>query len=426
MRLFRYLAVALCLFLTLVMATAAVAAGKPKPVKPPTKQTQVIRAEVYKKMEVAQKAFDAKDYTGALSGLEALKSGYDKLNDYEKATLWSLYGAVYYAKNDTKAAISAYIKELRQPNLPDGLRDAGLHTLAQLYFIVEDYDKAIVVIRNWIRVSTEPQPDGYVLLAQAYFQKNKFGEAEKALIQSLRIEKQKGIAPKESALALLRAVFYEQKQYPKSAKVLEILIGLSPENASYWQQLAGMYGLLERQGDQLHVMHAAYRASLMNNEGDLLNLARLYMVQNVPYPAAVLLGKAMMTGAIKTNSETLQLYAQALLLAKEYEKQIPVLKQLAEMTGESKHYVFLGQAYQQFDDWTNAAQALRAALKAKNVSKQAEIEVQLGNALYSAGKLEEAREVFATAAQTPATAQTAASWVKFVTSEIQRKQALSR
>jgi tetratricopeptide (TPR) repeat protein len=426
MRILRQLAVVSCAALMCLGAAAATASDKKPPVKPPTKQTQVIGAEVFKKMDLAQKAFEAKDYAGAQADLDGIKSGYDKLNDYEKATLWGLYGAVYYARNDTRGAINAYISELQQQNLPDGLRDSGLHTLAQLYFITEEYDKAIAVIKKWMSVMQQPQPEGYVLMAQAYYQRQNYADCEKNLIEALRTAKQQNITPKESWLALLRAVFYEEKQYVKSAKVLEILVALYPENASYWQQLAGMYGLLDRQQDQLRIMHAAYRAGLMTNEGDLLNLARLYMVENLPYPAAVLLNKGMKTAVIKTNADTLQLYAQSLVMAKEYEHQIPVLKKLAEMTGESKHYVYLAQAYFQVDNWNEAAEALRAALKARNVAKPEEVRVQLGTALYNAGKLEEAREVFATAAKSQATEQAAGNWVKFVSTEIQRKQALAR
>lgn len=422
MRLFRSIAAVLCV----ALATQTFAADKkPPPVKPPTKQTQVIRAEVYKKMEVAQKAFEAKDYGAAIVGLDAIKAGYEKLNDYEKATLWNMYGAAYYSKGDTRGAISAYINALQQKNLPDGLRDSGLHTLGQLYFITEEYDKAIAVIKKWMSVMTVPQPEGYVLMAQAYYQKKNYALTEQNLLEALRIGQEQKITPKESLLALLRAVYYEKKEYVKSARVLEILVTLYPEKATYWQQLAGMNGLLEHQQAQMDILHGAYRADLLNGEGDLLNLARLYMVQNIPYPAVKLIAKGMVAKVIKVNSETLQLYAQALAMAREYERQIPVLKKLTELTGESKHYVYLAQAYFQLDKWPEAAEALRSALKAKNVVKPAEIQVQLGNALYNAGKLEQAKEVFAVAAQNPSTAEAAGNWVKFVGTEINRKKALA-
>ena len=426
MRIFHKILPIVVVVITMLCASSAIPADdKKKPVKPPTKVTQVIRPENYKIMEAAQKAFDAKDYSGALQNLDALKVKSDKLNDYEKATLSNLYAAVYYSKGDNKSAIGAYTDVLKQPNLPEGIRDNALYALGQLYFITEDYPKAITVIKKWQSVVSEPAPDGYVLVAQAYYQQQKYKDAEQELIQALRLAKQKQQTPKENWLALLRATYYELKDYNRSAKVLEILLSLYPGKESYWQQLSGMYGLLDRQPDQMKILHAAYQARLVSSETDRLNLARLYLVQEAPYPAVEVITKGMREKVIKIDANNLQLLAQALALAREYEKQIPVLKKLTEMTSESKHYLFLGQAYEQTNDWKGAVEAFRSALKAKGVERVATIEMQLGTALYNDNKLNEAKEAFqASVAAGGESATAAAGWVKFVTTEIERKKAI--
>ncbi len=398
--------------------------GKGKPAPPPTKQTQVIRAETYKKMEVAQKAFEAKDYPAATKALDDLKAGEAKLNDYERATLYSLYAAVFYAQDNLPKTVESYNLVLKQPNLPDGLRDSSLYALAQIYFIAENYDKAIVVVKRWLSLVAEPSPEGYALLAQAYYQTQKYAEAEKALVTSLQISKQRGQAPKEAALALLRAIYYERKEYEKAARVLEVLVGLQPGKSTYWQQLAGMRGLMDQQREQVRLMHAAYRAQLLTNESDLLNLARLYMVTDVPYPAVRLLAQGMKNKTIKVSAENLQLYAQALAMSKEYKQQIPVLQKLATMTGEAKHYVYLGQAYNETGDWGSAAEAFRAALKARGLDKPADAHMQLGTALFNANKFSEARSHFVAATEAPALAQAAGNWIKFVDQEIARRDAV--
>lgn len=415
--------------LALVVACGIVAVDakdkdKGKPAPPPTKQTGVIRAEVYKKMEVAQKAFEAKDYKGSLAALDVLKVTEGKLNDYERATLYNLYAATFYALDNTHKAIEAYTSVLKQPNLPEGLRDSSLYAMAQLYFISEDYPRAIKVVNKWLSVVAEPSPEGYALLAQAYYQTQKYAEAEKALTTSLKISKERGQVPKESALALLRAIYYERKEYAKAAKVLEILVSNYPDKGTYWQQLAGMRGLMDQQRQQLNLMHVAYRGKLLTSESDMLNLARLYMVQDAPNAAVRLLTNGMKTRTIKASTENLQLFAQALALAKEYDKQIPVLKKLADMTGEAKHYSYLGQAYNETGDWKSAAVAFRTALKAKNLDKPADAHMQLGTALFNDNQFSEARSHFVAAAESPTLAQAAGNWIKFVDQEIQRREAV--
>ena len=397
---------------------------KEKPVPPPTKQTQVIRAETYKGMEVAQKAYEAKDYAGAITALDGLKAKEAKFNDYERATLYNLYAAVYYAQDNVPKAIEAYITVLKQPNLNDALRDGSLYALAQLYFISEQYPKAIAVVKKWLSASANPSPEGYALLAQANYQIQKYAEAEQALVQSLRISKERGVAPKESALSLLRAIYYERKEYAKAAKVLEILVTQYPGKSAYWQQLAGMRGLLDQQREQTTLMHAAYRGKLLTSESDLLNLARLYMVQDAPYAAVRLLTQGMRDKAIKPSTQNLELYAQALAMSREYEKQIPVLKKLAELSGESKHYIYLGQAYNELGQWAEAVTAFRSGLKAKNMDKTADVQMQLGTALFNANRYAEARQSFVAAQQSPTLAQQAGQWVKFVDQEIERRQAV--
>ncbi|HEY1077440.1 MAG TPA: tetratricopeptide repeat protein [Fontimonas sp.] len=416
--------------MALLVAGTMAAAGaadrdKKKPVPPPTKKTQVIRAETYKKMEVAQKGFEAKDYKGALVALDELKAGEAKLNDYERATLYNLYAAVYYAQDKTPQAIQSYQQVLKQPNLPDALRDSSLYSMAQLYFIEENYALAIKVVEKWLGVVAEPSPEGYALLAQANYQLQKYPEAEKALTTSLKISQQRGQQPKESALALLRAIYYERKEYEKAAKVQELLLRIQPENASYWQQLAGIRGLMDNQREQVNLLHAAYRNKLLTTEGDMLNLARLYMVQGAPYPAVRLMTQGFKAKTIKVNIENLQLYAQALALAQEYKLQVPVLKEVAGMSGEAKHYVYLGQAYNELGDWKNAAESFRTALKSKGLDKAADTHMQLGTALFNDNKYVEARQQFAAAAESPALALAAGNWIKFVDQELARRAAVA-
>jgi len=414
---------AIVVALTLVVADAADKDGK-KPVPPPTKQTGVIRAETYKKMEVAQQAFEAKDYKGSLAALDTLKMTEGKLNDYERATLYNLYAATYYALDNTPKAIEAYTTVLKQPNLPEGLRDSSLYAMAQLYFITEDYPKAIRVVNKWLSVVAEPSPEGYALLAQAYYQTQKFAEAETALTTSLKISKERGQQPKEAALALLRAIYYERKEYAKAARVLELLVSMQPDKGTYWQQLAGMRGLMDQQRQQMLLLHAAYRGRLVTSESDLLNLARLYMVQELPNAAVRLLVSGMKSRAIKASTENLQLFAQALALAKEYEKQIPVLQKLAESTGDARHYTYLGQAYNETGDWKNAASAFRAALKSRNLDKPADAHMQLGTALFNDNQFGEARAQFVAAAESPDLSQAAGNWIKFVDQELARREAV--
>jgi tetratricopeptide (TPR) repeat protein len=366
----------------------------------------------------------SKNYPGAIVALDKVKARGDKLNDYERATLYNLYAAVYYNQDDTPRAIASYIEVLKTPNLPEGLRDSTLFALAQMYFVTEDYPKAIATLNQWFATVEDPSADAFVLLAQAHYQLKDYKKAETAIVDGLKVARTKQQAPKENWLALLRAVYYELGDYPKAAKVLEILVAQYPSE-NYVLQLSGMYGLMGEQKKQLATLHAGYLAGMLTRKNDLLNLARLYMVEDVPYPAVQLLTKAFKDQAIDTEAETLQLYAQALAMAKEYEAQIPVLKRLAELTDEAKHHAFLGQAYAESGQWAEAIKAFQAALKGKDLEDPNGIRMQLGTAQFNAGRLSDARRTFIAASESDKHGQTASNWIKFVGAEIQRREAIN-
>src|SRR5882757_3450430 len=349
-------AAVVCLALSassLVMQTASAAEADAsaknksgRPTKPQTKITQTLSQATYKQMEIAQKAFEAKDYKGAEAALDQLKAKSDKFNDYEKATLWNLYAAIFRSEDDNKRAVEAYITVLRQQNLPEGLRDNALFSLAQTYFLMEDYPKSITVMNKWFAVVQDVQPDAYILLAQAYYQLNQFENAKAPIIKAMTIAKQRNLPLKENWLGLLRAVFYELKDYVKATKVMEVLVATYPKD-TYFLQLSGLYGLAGDQKKQTDIMNAAYYGGYVTRSSDLLNLARLYLAENAPQRAVDLLEAKFSDKTIEVNADNLQLLAQALSLAKDMEQSIPVLIKLAAMTGESRHYNYLGQAYSQ-------------------------------------------------------------------------------
>jgi predicted Zn-dependent protease len=406
-----------------LVAGAGVAEKDGRPEKPQTKVTQTLSPATYKQMELAQKAFEAKDYRTAEAALDLLKAKIDKLNDYEKATLWNLYAAVFRSEDDNKRAVQAYAQVLKQNNLPEGLRDNALFALAQTFFLMEEYKKSIAVMNKWFSVVQDVQPDAYMLLAQAYYQLQDYKAAKEPILKALSIARQRNMPFKENWLGLLRAVFYELKDYPNATKVMELLVTQYPKD-TYFLQLSGLYGLQGDQKRQAEVMHLAYLGGYVSQPGDVLNVARLYMAQGAPQRAVEILEARLRDKTLELNVDNLQLLAQALSLARDVEESVPVLNKLASMSGESKHYNYLGQAYLQQGDWVKAADAFDSALRARNVNNPSGLEMQKGTALYNGGKLGPAREAFIAAAASPNEHDTALNWVKFIDTEIERNQAL--
>lgn len=404
-----------------VVAAAEKSATKSKRA---TKRSQVLGQKVFKVLEEAQAANDAKDNAAALALLDKLMAKPKRLNSFEKATIYNFYAVIYYQEDRLADAKSAYKNVLKQPDIPEGLRNNTLFSLAQLLFITEDYKTSIRVLQKWYSEVENVKPDAYMLEAQAHYQLNDYKAAEKPILKALGAAKKRKQKPKESWLGLLRAVYYELNNYQRAAKVLEVLVRLYPKK-DYWTQLAGMYGLQGRQKDQLATMHAAYEAGYLDKESELVNMARLYLAEQAPYGAVRVVREGLESGRIADTIENLQLYAQALSLAQEYEAQLPVLEQAAQKSGQGKHYVYLGQAHSALGHWRQAANAYEKALNIGELERTGSVFMQLGMARYNAKQYKAARKAFIKAIDFPASEQQASNWLKFVDGEIKRAAALA-
>ncbi len=412
---------ALVLGLSVPMQVDAKERAKP----PPSRKTQVISQKVFEKLDEAQKDADAKNFAKALATLDELKKNWSKLNDYEKAMLWNFYAGVYYGMENLPKTLEAYANILKQDNVPEGLRNTSLYAIAQLYLVSEQYQKALDALAQWFKYVDEPRPDAYMLRAQALYQMGRFAQAEEPILEAMKLAKSRDQRPKESWLSLLLAVYFEQEKYERAAKVLELMVALYPK-PSYYRQLAGIYGLLDREVDRTAVTRAAYEAGMLTKEADILNLARIYLSQEAPYAAIKVLRSAFKNESIKEDKDSLKLYAQALAFGQEHEAQIPILEKLAKLTGDGEHYIYLGQALTDLARWTDAAKAYRSALNDKNLDRPGNAWINVGTSLYNADQLEEARDAFRKATKYERSEKQARNWINFINKEIERKEFLSQ
>ncbi len=392
--------------------------------KPPTKVTEKLSPKVFEQIQKAQEALEAKDLATAEALMNALKAGFDKLNDYEQAQTHNFLAAIHYEQGRTEATIEDYIAILKLEKAPDQLKDNALFRLAQLYFVKEDYARSVQLLDRWMSQQTAGiRPEAYMLKAQAYYQMEQYAQAEGPIIEAMKEARARDQALRESWLALLRAVYYELGDYAKATKVLAQLVQRWPK-PSYYKQLSGMLGLLGQQKGQLYAMHAAYVGGMLENEFELLNMARLYMAEDAPFAAIQVIQQGLEDERIEETADNLQLLAQAMSLAKDAEGQIPVLQKAAQLSGEARQYMYLGQAQLALYRWGDAADSLSRALKIGGLERPGSVYMQLGTAHFNQKQYSRALQAFKEARAYEDYARQAAQWVRYVNQEIQRVRAM--
>ncbi|WP_420429179.1 tetratricopeptide repeat protein [Algiphilus sp.] len=384
--------------------------------------TEKLSARVFSVISEAQAAVEADELKKAERLLSDLLDGEKGLNDYERAQTHNFRAAVYYERGDIARAIADYIAITELENPPQQILHNSFFRLAQLYFMEEDYEQSVQTLDTWMGLqSGSIRPEAHMLKAQAYYQQGRFEAAEAPILSALQEAKVRKQPLRESWLALLRAVYYEQERYPEAARVLGVLVEHWP-SASYYRQWAGMLGLMGQQTSRLHVLRAAYVKGMLESESDLLNLARLYMSMDIPYPAMGVLQAGMESGAIEESAANLQLLAQAMSLARESEAQIAVLEQAAQLSGEAKHYMYLGQAHIALYHWKAAADAFNKALAIGGLDNPGSVLMQMGSAYFQMKAYGRSLQAFEQAAEYDTYRTQALQWVEFVQREVERAQ----
>ncbi len=392
--------------------------------KPPTKVTEKLSPKVYKQIETAQHAMESKDLATAEAVMNELKAGFEKMNDYEKSQTWNFLAAIHYEQGDSNQAIADYIEIVKLKKAPEQIINSALFRLAQLYFVNEDYARSVKVLDKWMASQTEGiRPEAYMLKAQAYYQMEQYAQAEAPIIAAIKEARARQQPLSESWLGLLRAVYYETSDYKKAVRVLAEMVQRWPK-PNYYKQLSGMLGLMGQQKGQLYVMHAAYVAGMLESEFEILNMARLYMAEDAPFPAIELLQKAMTAGEVEENAANLQLLAQAMALAKDSEGQIPVLQKAAELSGDAMQYMYLGQAQIGLYRWNDAVVSLQKALKIGGLERPGSVYMQVGTAYFNLKKYGKALQAFREASADEDYARQAKLWQQYVSQEIQRANAI--
>jgi len=413
----------ICVVLLAVFISTPLYAQQQKERK--TKQTVAMSQQVYEELMEIQKQVEAEDYAGAERTIRDMQSGKKKYSPYETAQIWNLSGYLYYLEEKYDDAIRSYQKVLQQPDLPEGLQQSTLKTMAQLYFTSEKYDLALDTIKRLMAVVPEPAADIYMLLGQAYFQMQQYKNALEPIKKAVQMQRDQGRVPRENWLLLLRVIYFELKDYPNMLTVLNELIENYPKD-TYILTLAGVYSELGDTKKQLALTEALYEKGYIDPKTHAVNLANLYLLHGIPYKAAVVLQKEMTAKRVKEDMRNLRLLSQAWYQSREDKKAIPPLKKAAAMADDGELYIRLAQSYINLEKWNEAAVAAKKGIDMGGLRRADTANIMYGMALFNQKKLEQAKRVFAIAARDKRSTRTARQWMKYVDSEMRRRDTLDQ
>lgn len=411
----------LAVVVSLLMTASSVSSIAQEPQA--TKQTVALTPKVGKKLQEVQPLVEAKQYAAAENLLRDMQN-WPNLPDYDQAQIWNLTAYNYYSQENYQGAINAYERVLGL-NIPPALMQSSLKTVAQLYFTVENYPKALERVQDLIRIIDSPSADVLMLLGQAYFQAGRYNEALTPIRQGIDLYSQQGKTPKENWLLLLRVCYYELQDYNGMVRTLQELLRYYPKD-QYMLTLAGAYSELGDTKKQLVLTEVLYEGGVINGSQHAVNLANLYLMQEIPYRAAQVLEESMANNVVESTERNLRLLSQAWYQAREDAKSIPPLERAAGMASDGELYVRLAQSQLNLDRWDDAIGSINKAINKGGIKRRDLAYIMLGMAQINKKKWTEALSAFGSARGDSRSTRQIDQWEAFVKNEIKREETMKQ
>ncbi|MCB1688307.1 MAG: tetratricopeptide repeat protein [Halioglobus sp.] len=390
-----------------------------------TRRTPALRNAVYEKLSEAQVAAEAKDLNTAKAILDEMiaNSGSKALNSYELANVYNLYAFIQYSKEDYAGALRSYEKVVSQPDIPLAMEINTRYTIAQLYFVQEQWQKGIDAMLKWFSMTEKPNANAYILLAQGYYQVKDYDKALTNVDKAINMSKAADKVPKEQWYNLARFLYFEKNDVKNTVATLEELLKYYPKK-EYWVQVSHLYGEQDKTSQQLAAMETAYVQNMLDKDNEQVTMAYLYLNADVPYKAAKVMDKGLGNKSIDGKSKNWELTGNAWRQAQELDKAIPAMEEAAAKSDQGELYARLGNIYLDNDDFNKAITAINKGLSRGGVKRPDTARLVLGMAYFNTQQYDKAREAFTAAGKDERSAAYAKQWIGYMDSELARQKSL--
>lgn len=335
----------------------------------------------------------------------------------EALTLQTL-GSIEMVRENFPEAIEHLKASLAVNKLPEGMVFNVGYMIAQLYAAQDQFDEALDFAVPWFKSIEEPKDSQYIFMANIFAQTKRYEESIPYALKAIEISEK----PSESWYQLLTASYFELKQYENSAKILQDMLNSWPKKATYWEQLASVYMMLDDEWRALATLKIAFSQNILEKEASIKSLLQLSVNRGIPEHGARLLESAFSQKLVEENEEFLKLLAMALVAAKERDKAIDAYQRVAAVSESGEYWISIANIHVEKAEWKSAETALLKGLDGKlTLESPGKAWLLLGISQSEQKKFKSARKSFKKAVAFKKTEKSATRWLKY--SEDMERQA---
>jgi hypothetical protein len=397
------------------LAGGAIAQTAAPPAADPAK---ILRPEVANAVNAAQDAARGGQKDVAESKLREAAAT-PNLSMFEQAVIERGRAGVSLSQSDWPQAIRSLEVVVNSNQFSGADQLQMIELLGKISYQEKDYLRAV----SWLkRYATEGGSDPAVrdLLPQALYLANEFKPAADEVEARVAADEAAGRATPEQTLRLLMSCYVQLKDDAGYVRTLERMAQAAPK-PEYWSELLSRVskqpGFSERLWIDIYRLRLA--ANLMRSADEYVELAQLALQAGYPAEALTVIDRGLSLSLLGNGKDAAAHTALRERASKAAEKDSVDLGRAeasAKSTREGDTLVNIGYAYVTAGQASKGLALMEQGLAKGNLKRPDEARLHFGQALWQAGRKEDAANAFASVQGADGSAALARVWSAFVRS----------
>jgi tetratricopeptide (TPR) repeat protein len=366
--------------------------------------------------EIVQAALEQQEgelYNESIATLNrALASS--SINPYERAVSLQLRGRAYYETDRVSQAIQDWTSAIDTgAMLPSEVNSYRIN-IGQLYITIDDFTRGIASLERAVADGGTAIVNAPLarMLAQAYGQAERYREG---LAWADRFWAMIPAADRQRGDYSLMLFYYQQlEMVPQQMSIIEEMVNRWPTEKSNWQSYASLLAQVDREEDAFEANKIMYINGMFTEGREIEALAQYYSYFEYPYRGAVILEREMNSGSVERTQRNLNLLSNMWRQAREWERAIPVLRQVAQLSGDGDDYLKLAEALYQERQLSEAETAFQESLNRGGLDRPGTAWTLLGNVRLDLDRRQSALAAFQEGARYPYSRATATGYITYI------------
>lgn len=371
-------------------------------------KTNLVGERAGKKVQKAFEAYQAEDLEGAITILKDIKTE----EGFDRAYVNQFLGQLVASKEGgAEESLKYLVPSVSQKFLNDAEHANTLKLVADLHIMLGKYEKSIGYYNQWLDFTCKNDGVIYARIATAYYEMEKYPEVIKPADLSIKYTDKAKIKPLPYQLKLQS--YNERKQYKNALKVAEELVRVFPDDGKWWTMLGAFYMQTEDYKRALSTYQMADLRGFLETSNHYKGLSQLYSTNDMPYFAGKTLEKHMKSGLIEADDKMYGSLANSFHQSKDFKSAAKYYGKQADITKESDTYRKQGTLLLMAEDYSKAIPALKNAIAAGS-KKQGAINLAIMEAYFYQNKFAEAHKYVKRAKEFKDGKRTASGWKPYI------------